>query len=177
MGIWRETSRKLVYKSRIFDLFNIGFKSEKSGKEGQFDIIETKDWVNVLAITDQNEAIMVRQFRYGISDLTLEFPAGMIETGQTPLEAAKRELREETGGTATSIEPIGVCHSNPAIFNNRCFHYVAKGVVAAEAQELDEYEEIEVVRVPLANIDQMIAEGKITHALALLTWYFFRSPK
>jgi 8-oxo-dGTP pyrophosphatase MutT (NUDIX family) len=175
MILWKETSRELVLKSALFRLFKVGFRSEKSGKEGRFDVLESKSWVNVLAITPRKEAILVEQFRYGSAESSLEFPAGSIEEGQTPLETARRELAEETGGTCAVIEEIGSCRPNPAILNNWCYHFLAENVEITQAQSLDENEELEMKLVPLERIDKLIASGKITHSLTIATWYFYRS--
>lgn len=175
MSLWKETSRELVTKSFLFRMFRVGFRSEKSGREGKFDVLETKDWVNVIPLTEQGEVLMVEQFRFGVGEVTLEFPAGAIEPGQTPLEAAKRELREETGGECASIEMTGQCHPNPAFLNNHCFHFVAKGVGIAGAQKLDEHEEIELKKFSVEEVEGMITSGKIKHSLSIAAWYFYRA--
>jgi ADP-ribose pyrophosphatase len=175
MGIWRQISKELVQKFRIFNVFNVGFESVKTGKAGLFNVLELKDWVNVLPITDSGEAIMVRQFRYGVNDLTLEFPAGVIEEGQTPAAAAARELLEETGSNSPGLRELGSCHPNPAFQNNRCFFFLAQGAKQDQEQSLDEFEEIEIVKVPILEIDRMIAAGDITHAMTIANWYFYRA--
>jgi ADP-ribose pyrophosphatase len=174
MSSWVQTSKELVFRSFLFRLFKVGFRSEKSGKEGFFDVLEAKSWVNIVPVTPQNQVLMVRQFRYGIGQETLEFPAGAIEDGQTPLDAVKRELLEETGGLGSAIEAVGTTHPNPAFLNNSCYHFVAKDVEVARGQSLDEFEEIEVLTFPADTIDRMIAEGKITHSLSIAAWYFYQ---
>lgn len=79
MSLWKETSRELVLKSIIFKIFKVGFTSEKSGKAGLFDVIEAKNWMNVVPITADKKVIMVKQFRFGAKEITLEFPAGVME--------------------------------------------------------------------------------------------------
>jgi ADP-ribose pyrophosphatase len=171
MSIWKQTSKEQVFKSFLFKVFKVGFRSERSGKEGFFDVLESKSWVNVVPITRQNQVLMVKQFRYGTGQETLEFPAGAIESGQTPMDAVKRELLEETGGLGLVAE-TGSTHPNPAFLNNICYHFVATDVEVTKGQSLDEYEEIEILSFPLDEIDQMIADGKITHALSIASWYF-----
>ena len=127
MSTWKQTTKELVFKSFLFKIFSVGFESEKSGKKGKFDVLEAKSWVNIIPITIGGKVLMVKQFRFGIGGVTLEFPAGAIESGQTPLEAAKRELAEETGGVSESIEEIGKCHPNPAFLNNTCYTFVCQG--------------------------------------------------
>lgn len=175
MGQWIETSKELVLNSFLFRFCHVGYRSLTSGKEGKFIRLESKDWANVIPLTPRGEVVMVRQFRYGIGEITLEFPAGQVEPGESPLAAIERELREETGSSQAEIRELGWCHPNPAFLNNRCHHYLAVGVELGGAQALDEHEEIELVTVPLAEIDALIARGEITHSLSLAAWYLYQA--
>lgn len=173
MSSWQETSRELVHKSILFKIFKVGFASKKSGKAGFFDVIETKNWMNVVPITKDRKVIMVKQFRYGSKEISLEFPAGVMEAGENPVETAARELREETGSEGI-IKLVGTCKPNPAFLMNTCYHLVATDVEMKYQQTLDHFEEIEIVSFPINEIDQMIAEGKITHSLSITSWYFYK---
>ncbi|MGZ3707238.1 MAG: NUDIX hydrolase, partial [Bdellovibrionota bacterium] len=106
MKPWIQTSKKLLLETRIFRIFEAGFHSQASGKNGLFNLLETKDWITVVPETPEGTVLMVKQFRYGIGKVTLEFPAGVVEHGQSPLEAAHRELAEETGATG-EVSKIG----------------------------------------------------------------------
>lgn len=174
MGQWKETSKESVFKTFIFELFSVGFKSEQSGKEGKFHVLESNDWVNIVPVTENNEVLMVKQFRYGTREMSLEFPAGGMEPGENPMDAAMRELLEETGGIGQTVLKIGSCRPNSAILNNSCHHFVAKGVRLQKAQELDHFEEIDIEIIPVEKIDQMIRDGKITQALSIAAWQFFK---
>ncbi len=173
MQKWLQTSKELVLQTNIFKLFNVGFKSPQ-GKEGKFTVIEPKDWINIIPVTKQKQVIMVRQFRFGSNEISLEFPAGQIEPGDTPLATASRELAEETGASAENIMELGKCRPNPAITNNWCHLFAAEGVEITKSQTLDPFEEIEVELVPLEKIEQMIAGGEISHALSIACWHFYR---
>jgi 8-oxo-dGTP pyrophosphatase MutT (NUDIX family) len=172
---WIQTSKELVFASHIVRLFRVGFRSPASGKEGIFDVVELKDWVNVVAVTPDDEVILVRQFRFGSADITLEFPAGTVDAGQAPLDTAVRELAEETGAVADAWESLGWSHPNPALQGNRCHVFLARGARVTKPVSFDEYEEIELVRVPLSEIDGLIRDGKITHALSIVSWHRYRS--
>jgi ADP-ribose pyrophosphatase len=91
---WIQTSKELKFKTFLFNIFNVGYKSQQSGKEGKFDVLETKDWANIIAITNDSKVVMVEQFRFGSAEVTLEFPAGAIEELENPIDSIKRELLE-----------------------------------------------------------------------------------
>lgn len=116
---------------------------------------------------------MIAQYRHGIQGVTLEIPGGLVEQGDTPEGAARRELREETGYSADEIIALGCVHPNPAIQNNACYTYLARDVVLAGSQEQDDKEDIEVVLQPLSKIPRLISEGAITHSLVIAAFYRF----
>ena len=117
---------------------------------------------HVDALTTRGEVLLVRQFRFGIEDFTLEIPGGMCDPGETPAESARRELREETGFDAESLIEIGWVHPNPPVQNNRCYTFLARDVVQVGPADPDPHETLELVRVPLERVPQLIAERKIT---------------
>lgn len=165
---WDTRLSEVICRCRIFSVRRDTNRSISTGQEHDFFVIETGDWVNVVPLTPQGGVVMVRQFRHGIRALTLEVPAGIIDpTDASPLVAAARELREETGYAATRFEPIGVVHPNPAIMNNRCHIFVARDATLAGAPEWDGTEELEVETVPLAAIPDLIRAGGVSNALTV----------
>jgi len=117
--------------------------------------------------------VLVQQYRHGLKAVTLEIPGGLVENGESPLQAAKKELRQETGYEAAEWIDLGSVHPNPAIQSNSCFSFVAKGAHSVGDLELDEREDIEVILKPLAQVPQLIREGSITHSLILAAFYKF----
>lgn len=174
MKKWKELSRKKISKQYLWQHDKIHYKSPNTGKESRYDLLVCPDWTNIVAITKDQKAIMVKQFRPGTDDLTLEFPAGAVDAGEDPKDAATRELQEETGSAINEPILIGKTHPNPAFIANTLWCYLCENAAINGSQDLDHSEEIEVLLVPIEEIDQMILEGTITHSLTITSWYFYK---
>lgn len=170
---WKIISAKQDKSYRVFSLRTDRAVSPRTGKAHDFFVLECAPWVNVIPITPEGEVVLVRQYRHGVRNLTLEIPGGLVEEHDTPETAAVRELYEETGYKAPEMKPLGSVHPNPAIQNNLCYTYLAKDVFRAGPQEPDEKEDIEVVLKPLDDIPRLIREGEITHGLVVVAFYRF----
>jgi 8-oxo-dGTP pyrophosphatase MutT (NUDIX family) len=170
---WERRDIKEVLTTRIFRLERQRLISPRTGQEHDFYVLDCPDWCNIVPLTDAGDVVMVKQRRHGLGEETLELPGGMVDPGDaSPLEAARRELLEETGHRARTVEAIGVIAPNPAIQNNRCHSFLARGVERVGEAALDHGEDIEVVTVPLAEIPARIKSGEINHALVVVafTW-------
>jgi ADP-ribose pyrophosphatase len=128
-------------------------------------VLETRDWVNVVARTAAGEYVLVRQYRFGLRRVTTEIPGGVIDAGEDHLSAAQRELAEETGHSAQEWRYLGCTQSNPAYQDNVCHHWLALGAVQNGAQQLDPGEDIEVLRLGEAELRAALASGEIGHSL------------
>jgi len=139
------------------------------GRDGSrgFYVIDAPDWVNVIALTPDDDCVLVRQYRHGVDNVTLEIPGGVVDPGEDAATAAARELREETGYAAKTIQRIGVVEPNPAIQTNRATTWLALDCEEAGPQDTDENELIEVVRRPLQEMPDLLARGAIVHALVV----------
>jgi len=164
---WQELRRDVGYVTRIFTVHKVHSRSPLDGREHPFEVIETPDWVNVIALAPDGQVLLVRQWRHGRRAISLEVPGGMVDPGETPLAAAKRELEEETGYRAGSWEQIGVVEPNPAIQTNLTFTFLAKGAEPTGKIDPDEDEQIEVLKRPLKDIPDLLAEGAIQHSLVV----------
>lgn len=170
---WKLISSTPDKSYRVFNLRTDHACSPRTGESHDFFVMESRSWVNIIPITPDEQVVMVRQYRHGTRELTLEIPGGLVEAGDSPEEAARRELREETGYAGDRLILLGSVHPNPAIQNNECFTYLARNVYSAGEPEQDEKEDIEVVLHPLADIPGLIQKKEITHSLVVVAFYYY----
>ena len=128
-------------------------------------VIEERDWVHVLAITGEQQIILVRQYRYAVQAFCSELPGGVIDPGETPLTAAQRELREETGYTATNWQPVCTYFANPARQTNRVHVFLAQGISSPGVQALESSEQITVSAVDVTQAMNLIATGEFSQGM------------
>jgi 8-oxo-dGTP pyrophosphatase MutT (NUDIX family) len=172
---WETLSNEVFADARIFRVRRKSCRHPVRGTAGDFYVIDSTDWVNVVAVTTGGEIVLVKQFRFGIEAFSLEVPGGMIEPGEEAIVAARRELEEETGFVGGEARVLAVVHPNPAIQNNRCHLVVIEGVRRDAKQNFDEHEELEAMTMPVEEVFTLAHTGGITHALALNAVLFFES--
>lgn len=158
---------------RVFSIRTDTARSPRTGREHDFYILESADWVNVIPLRSDGQVVMVRQYRHGIREFTLELPGGLVNPGDTPLDAARRELLEETGYQAEEITLLGAAHPQPAILANRHHTFLATNVWQTTALNLDEGEDVQVVLLPLSEVQRRIAGGEITNGMVILAFYWY----
>ena len=155
-------------------LFHVRFdwmRNPRNAKLFRRLILETHDWVNVVARTQEGRIVVVRQYRFGTGHLTSEIPGGMVEPGEDHREAAVRELREESGFTSERWIYLGAVEPNPAIMNNRCHQWLAEEAVQSAPLSPDEGEDITVETLSIPEIREEIRQGFFCHSLAILALY------
>jgi 8-oxo-dGTP pyrophosphatase MutT (NUDIX family) len=170
---WEKRGTKSVAQTRVLELTSARYRHPGRGTERDFVVVRAPDWVNVVALTAAGEIVLVRQFRFGIDEFSLEIPGGVMEAGEEPVEAGLRELREETGFTGKNARWLGSTHPNPAIQANRCHFVFVEEAVRSAALEWDADEEIEIVMRPAAELLALARAGGITHALVLNALFLF----
>ena len=176
LGDWEQLSEESLVRYKVFDVVKSRRRSPRTGADIGFFLVRTPDWVNVVAITEDQQLVLVRQYRHGTRQFSLEIPGGLIDPHETdPAAAAARELREETGFLHGELRPLGVMTPNPAIFTNRCHAFLATGCRKVGDLHMDPGEDIEVVLVPLAEVDALVTSGAIDHALVLAAIAMWRS--
>ena len=160
--IEKEVSREIVFNGRIFKIAKC--KAELCNKQiVDREIMLHSGGVGILPIDENQNVILVQQYRYGASTFLWEIPAGKLEYGEDPYECAIRELSEETGCTATSIESLGKLNPSPAIMSEIIYLYLATGLKNGN-KHLDADEFLDVVRIPLDQAIAMVFSGEITDA-------------
>jgi len=175
MERWKTEQDRVVFDARIFKVHQVTRSHPKLGS-GTFVVLESPNWVHIIPVTPENKVVFVRQYRHGTGEFSLEIPSGLIEPGETPVAAARRECLEETG-YAGEGEPqlLGICEPNPAFLNNRCYTFVWNECRPVQSQQLDRHEEIEVVEIPRDRVLGLICNGQIRHSLmitAFAFWFF-----
>ena len=149
----------------------------RSGGEHDFYIIEAPDWVNVIPLTEAGEVVMIEQYRHGTGEVTLEIPGGMVDAGETPRDAAAREMFEETGYASDELVELGKTRPNPAIQDNWIRSFLAPGAKFRSAPEFHGTEHVAVRLVPLDHVPRLIADGTINHALVVVGFYLLGLKK
>jgi len=164
---------------RVFSVRTDTAISPRTGREHDFYIIESRDWVNIIPLTSDHQVVMIKQYRHGSGEVTLEIPGGLVDPGDTPEMAASRELLEETGYQGEELIKLGVVNPNPALFNNRCYTFLVQNVKKVSVPTPDQTEDIEVLLIPIRDIPELIRKGEIDHAIVVNAFclYFLRNPE
>jgi 8-oxo-dGTP pyrophosphatase MutT (NUDIX family) len=130
----------------------------------RFHLLQGPSWAAVLCLTDDQHVVLVRQYRHGLGGPSLELPAGVIEPREAPIDAARRELREESGFVATSLEPLIEMTPEPARNTTRAHFFFARAAGTGGELALDSSEELEVLLVPVNEVFELIDQGQLVHA-------------
>ena len=151
-------------------LFRARYDQRRHPESGQVMkriVLESVDWVNVVAVTEDGRLVMIRQFRFGVGYTTLEIPGGMVDPGESPLVAAQRELLEETGYSGGTWHSLGAVEPNPAVHDHLCHQYLALGVRCTDDQALTGGEAIRVELMAESSVVTAVRSGEIRHVLVL----------
>lgn len=171
--IWKQESRKVLLKTKVFTVTE-RTSTAPDGATGKFIVNEAKNWVIVIP-TDGEKFLMVRQWRHGEQQISIEFPGGVIENGEDPLVAAARELKEETGCTAKKMTLLGCMNPNPALFENKVFMYCAENLSFCGIQNLDADEYVNYMELDQHEVFEKMGSGEYCHALMASALALYRN--
>ena len=162
LGSRYEDAGLMLFEKRIDRLRN-----PRNGKVFERLVLESVDWVNVVALDADGRSLMIRQYRFGVGYTTLETPGGMVDPGEDSKTAAARELLEETGFASDNWSYLGAVEPNPAFHNHLCHHWLAQDVYRAQTQNLGDGESIALEFMTEEQVRAAVVRGELKHALAL----------
>ena len=171
---WPKINSKALGDYRIFKVRSDEKVSPRTGQKHDFFVIECADWVNVIAVTPDQQLVMVEQYRHGSNTVELEIPGGIMDAADaSPVATGVRELREETGFEGERARPLGNVFSNPAIMNNTCHTVIIENCALKHSVEWDSGEDMDTRLVSIADLPGLVATGKIRHPLVVVALYYF----
>ena len=165
---WQEENRSKVFDCRVFSVYESYCRSPKNNEIRTFSVIDAVDWaiiVPVLETPQGRKFVMVRQWRHGSQNMSLEFPGGVLEPGENPEEAAARELLEETGYRPGTLRKIGEFNPNPAIMSNTAHFFIAENLSDTGGRKPDSDEYIKTEHVDIEEVIKGMGKRPFIHAL------------
>jgi ADP-ribose diphosphatase len=174
---WRELKHRVRFDCRMFTVEETTAESPADQSSHQFYRLRCADWAQIVPVTATGELVMIRQFRHGSGEVTLECPGGLVDPGEDPAAAAARECFEETGYRATTVCPLSALNPNPALFTNRLHSFYALDVERVAEPQRHATEHTEVVLVPLTELPTVLRSGAVNHALITGTLWRFLADR
>ena len=163
---WKQVSSEYLVQESWFKFRRDHVLKSNGEIMPAYYVLEYTNWASVFPVTTDGKVVLVRQYRYGTGQWSLEVPGGIMDPHENnPLEAATRELLEETGYSCKEIVQTAVVAPNPATANNHMYCFLATGCERTHQQEFDEHEELEVLLVSIAELKTMLRKNKILQAL------------
>ncbi|MFO0565525.1 MAG: NUDIX hydrolase [Polyangiaceae bacterium] len=165
MKPWRIVESSVLLERKWLAVRQERIELPHGGEIDEFHVIVAPDWTGILALTETGEVVLVEQYRHGAGRVSRELPAGVIDRGESPLDAAVRELREETGFEAKDFAPLLTVQTEPSRHTNRAHFFFASGARRVASQNLDASEHIHVVLVDPRTLVAAIESGAIHHGV------------
>ncbi|HEY9001679.1 MAG TPA: NUDIX hydrolase [Mucilaginibacter sp.] len=162
---WKKLSSRYIHKGPWATLRTDKCVMPSGHIVEDYYVLEYSNWVNAVAITEDNKVLMVHQYRHAAEIVSLEIPGGVIDPGEEPQQAMRRELLEETGYQFDDFELLSVVYANPSTANNHTYCYLARGGKKVQEQHLDAQEDIVVEEFTLAEIKDLLLNNKIAQSL------------
>lgn len=171
---WNTLEVKNLGDQKIFNLYKVKREHPTLHKQGDFYVLDSPPWVNIIPITKSGKIVLIKQYRHGSNSVTIEIPGGLVEKGEDCQFAAERECAEETGYISSNKAILlGENLPNPAFLNNTCKSFLLTDCEKKQSQHLDANEDIEVFEASVDDIKNMINKGEINHSLVLTAFFFY----
>ena len=171
---WKKVSSRPAGDFRIFTARWDRSVSPRTGQTHEFIVLDSLNWVNVVAVTPDQKLVLVEQYRHGTETVELEIPGGLLDDAhESPVAAGLRELREETGYEGGQAELLCEQFPNPAFLSNRCFTVLVQNCCLRHPLEWDHGEDLVTRLVPVEEIPSLVASGKICHSIIIAALYHF----
>ena len=161
---WKVEGKKVLLSTRVFDVTELHSRSPDGKNTGDYIVNDAPQWVIVIPVHGDN-FLMVKQYRHGLGALSVEFPGGVIDKGEEPEEAARRELLEETGTVAGKLTLLGSYNPNPALFSNRNYVFLAEDLEFTNKQNLDNDEFLNYMELSRREVLDGMGTAEFPHAL------------
>ncbi len=162
---WECRSSSLHADCSVYRILKERWRNDKEASEADFFVMDVADWAVTIALTPDNNIVLVQQFRFGTGDFSWELPAGVVDSGEAALEAGVRELYEESGYRGDEPVILGAVHPNPAIQRNRCHIILIQNARRIDDGSPGVHEFLEVRELPLRKLFEWALNGTITHAI------------
>lgn len=164
-------STEYISKHRYFTARNDSYQTPAGKIVEPYFVVELPTSVAAMAVSEEGDVILIRQYRYPVNEVLIEIPGGFIDADELPQQAIERELLEETGYTFSSFHYLGVTVANPGVLNNYTHMFVALGGRKTAKQSLDENEEIEILLKPLQDVRTMLLHNEIKQSMHALCMF------
>jgi ADP-ribose pyrophosphatase len=158
---WKRLRSERLLETPYFALRSDRLRLPGGAVKDPYYVVERPDAAIIFPLTGEGEVVLVRQYRPPLERMELGLPAGLVEEGEKPEDAARRELLEETGYSGDQWEPLGSLASSPSLKDNWAYLFLARGVEESASPDPDEHELVEVVRVPVGDLTGLIRSGEI----------------
>ncbi len=178
MKKWKILGEEKVCDFKLFKFYRRDLLNQHKNSEHHFYVMETPDWINVIPVTPEGKIVLIKQYRAGADEITIEIPGGVIDKKDaSPELAARRELEEETAYKTDNLTLLGAVNPNPSFMSNTCYFVLAKEVTHTGKINFDPGEDIETFEMEVGEVKDAIKSGKINHALTVAALGLFFQEK
>ena len=171
--LWQVTPPETILSTPVMNVLTSQVVCKRSEKMMSFYRLDFSSWVNIVAVTPDNQIVCIQQYRFGSGQIEFEIPGGAVEPGEDPLAAGVRELLEETGYSGENARIIGKVCPNPAIQDNFCYTVLVENARQTSDQRPDDMEDIEVFTMDQPKLVEQMKDGSIEHGLVLNALMFY----